>query len=315
MPCNDDFGKWNWQVRQKRLVTFQRGFTKLTLFVIKNKLALHRWQHLGRMFLYHAGVNCLQMGMLEASMTEVTVLLLSTITILATVACIYLLLCFGRNFLFIRERRRQIISDGRGVTYELECVGSGCHQRDTLSLLVVLGSGGHTAEMLTLIHDVVSTLTKNVHITYAYGMTDKYSQAKAAKMHLTTNCQEGFRQVTEAFEPLPRAREVGQSWTSTVWTSLMASVAAAKLIWVVRPHVVLTNGPGTSAIVGAISFCLRTIQPKRFSCQVVYVESFARVETLSMSGRLMYLFADRFIVQWSQLQERWPLSECYGRLC
>jgi beta-1,4-N-acetylglucosaminyltransferase len=46
----------------------------------------------------------------------------------------------------------------------------------------------------------------------------------------------------------------------------------------------------------------------------VYVESFARVKTLSLSGKLLYPFVDRFIVQWPGLKEKWTRAEYLGVL-
>ena len=40
------------------------------------------------------------------------------------------------------------------------------------------------------------------------------------------------------------------------------------------------------------------------SKQLVYIESLTRVKALSMSGRMVYLFADTFFVQWSPVSKR-----------
>lgn len=47
---------------------------------------------------------------------------------------------------------------------------------------------------------------------------------------------------------------------------------------------------------------------------VVYVESMCRVETLSLSGHIMYYIADHFFVQWQQLQDKYPKAVYLGRL-
>ena len=47
---------------------------------------------------------------------------------------------------------------------------------------------------------------------------------------------------------------------------------------------------------------------------MVFVESICRVKTLSLSGKIMYCFADYFIVQWQQLQTIFPKSIYLGRL-
>lgn len=46
------------------------------------------------------------------------------------------------------------------------------------------------------------------------------------------------------------------------------------------------------------------------------MESIARVRKLSLSGNILYLsrMADRFLVQWRELQQRYPRSTYAGRL-
>jgi beta-1,4-N-acetylglucosaminyltransferase len=39
---------------------------------------------------------------------------------------------------------------------------------------------------------------------------------------------------------------------------------------------------------------------------IVFVESFARVNDLSLSGKLLYYIADMFIVQWPGLAVKYP---------
>jgi UDP-N-acetylglucosamine:LPS N-acetylglucosamine transferase len=45
---------------------------------------------------------------------------------------------------------------------------------------------------------------------------------------------------------------------------------------------------------------------------VVYVESMARITSPSLTGRLVYPFADTFIVQWPGLQRFFKRARCYG---
>lgn len=47
---------------------------------------------------------------------------------------------------------------------------------------------------------------------------------------------------------------------------------------------------------------------------VVYVESFARVSSLSLSGRIAYLLADRLVVQWPDLAVQYPRADYIGPL-
>lgn len=54
----------------------------------------------------------------------------------------------------------------------------------------------------------------------------------------------------------------------------------------------------------------------RWGTRIVYVESIARVESLSLSGKVLYhtRMADAFFVQWPHLQQRFPRSMYRGSL-
>jgi predicted nucleotidyltransferase len=71
----------------------------------------------------------------------------------------------------------------------------------------------------------------------------------------------------------------------------------------VRPQAVLSSGGGMT-----IAPCLIA---KLVGAKVIYVESGARVHTLSRTGRFLYRFADLFIVQWQSLAEKYPKA-IYG---
>jgi beta-1,4-N-acetylglucosaminyltransferase len=46
--------------------------------------------------------------------------------------------------------------------------------------------------------------------------------------------------------------------------------------------------------------------------KIIYVESFCRVKKLSLSGKLLYYIADKFIVQWPGLLVPYPRAEYLG---
>lgn len=48
--------------------------------------------------------------------------------------------------------------------------------------------------------------------------------------------------------------------------------------------------------------------------EIIYIESFARVESLSVTGKLLYPFVDRFLVQWPQLSNIFDKAEYKGIL-
>ncbi len=70
-----------------------------------------------------------------------------------------------------------------------------------------------------------------------------------------------------------------------------------------KPDFVITTGAGV-----AIPTCMYA---HFFGKKLIYIESFARMETLNVTGKLLYKYADVFIVQWEKLKEIAP-NAVYG---
>lgn len=99
---------------------------------------------------------------------------------------------------------------------------------------------------------------------------------------------------------IPRSREVGQSWVSTVPATLRALAASVWPVLSSRPRLLLVNGPGTCVPVAAAALLGRFLGV--CSTRIVFVESVCRVESLSLTGKIMLAgLADRVLVQWPQL--------------
>jgi beta-1,4-N-acetylglucosaminyltransferase len=73
-------------------------------------------------------------------------------------------------------------------------------------------------------------------------------------------------------------------------------VAAWALLWSARPAAVITTGAGV-----AVPFCYLG---RLIGAKVIYVESFARVDELSLTGRLVLPVAHDCFVQWPELAAR-----------
>eukprot|EP00434_Breviolum_minutum_P038628 symbB.v1.2.034275.t1/scaffold4398.1/size40168/2 len=172
-----------------------------------------------------------------------------------------------------------------------------------LRTTVVLGSGGHTMEMLALIKELNQERYK---CDFIMAETDSSSLKKVQATRPDLAKDSG------RFHTIPRSREVGQSWGSSIWTTAKAFLACIKLVWELQPQVLLVNGPGTCApVVGAaMLFELIAFRPN----SLIFVESICRVKTLSMSGKLVYPFADVFVVHWPELAERYTKAQFMGIL-
>jgi len=71
-----------------------------------------------------------------------------------------------------------------------------------------------------------------------------------------------------------------------------------------RPGVIISTGAGV-----AVPFILAG---KMFGARAIFIESIARVDDISLTGRLIYRFVDKFFVQWPDLAEKFKKTEYKG---
>ncbi|GJJ06666.1 hypothetical protein Clacol_000861 [Clathrus columnatus] len=142
----------------------------------------------------------------------------------------------------------------------------------TRHLAVFLGSGGHTSEALALLSSL--NFEKYTSRTYFVSDGDNLSIERAMALEANkTNAVTHFDIIK-----IPRARKVHQSLMTT--PSLRKSY----------PDVLILNGPGT-----CVMLCIAVYVGRFFMIQtpiVLYIESFARVKSLSLSGKLLRPFVD-----------------------
>ncbi|KAI5250244.1 hypothetical protein E4T43_00188 [Aureobasidium subglaciale] len=138
-------------------------------------------------------------------------------------------------------------------------------------LLIVLGSGGHTAEMISMLRRS-NTCSKFSHRTWLVSSGDSFSAAFA------NECEQEMGEKNGTY----RVVEYGY------------------------PDLIITNGPATATILVFASVLLRFLglqgSDVTGEMRTIYVESWARVKKLSLSGRLLCWVVDRVLVQWEQLQ-------------
>lgn len=65
-----------------------------------------------------------------------------------------------------------------------------------------------------------------------------------------------------------------------------------------KPDVIVTTGAHT-----CVAMCYIA---KIFRKKVIYIESFANIETKTLTGKLIYPIADKFIVQWKSMLKLYP---------
>lgn len=183
-----------------------------------------------------------------------------------------------------------------------------------LRTLIVLGSGGHTAEMLRL----VEVLRPEVYTPrmYVIAATDKLGASKAAQAETQIATRKGLPPEALVHEAvmIPRSREVGQSFFTSFFTTLWACLFSVGIVFRIRPDVVLCNGPGTCIPICLSALLLRVLGLKHVS--IIYIESIARVDHLSLTGKILYhtRMATMFLVQWEKLAAKLPRAQFVERM-
>ena len=155
------------------------------------------------------------------------------------------------------------------------------------TVLVILGSGGHTAEMLAL----VDRLGPKYRYVFLVSEDDEVSAKKVKR-----------RMVVKLRRPTKR----GWGLLKTIGSVLTSLMQSRKLVATTRFDMMIGCGPG---------ICVFPMYfAHRKGRKVVFIETISRVHTFSRTGRMIYRFADAFYVQWKEQLSRYPKAVYAGRL-
>ena len=72
----------------------------------------------------------------------------------------------------------------------------------------------------------------------------------------------------------------------------------------IRPDYIVTTGAHTAGPMCCIG--------KILSSKIIYIESYANIKTKTVTGRLVYFFADLFLVQWKDMLKLYPKATYAG---
>ncbi|MDE6929271.1 MAG: polysaccharide biosynthesis protein [Lachnospiraceae bacterium] len=86
---------------------------------------------------------------------------------------------------------------------------------------------------------------------------------------------------------------------------LIVNTARSLKIYIAeRPDVVVCTG-----VLATVPLCLLC---KLFGKKLIFIESYAKVKTPTLTGRLLYPFADQFYIQWRELLKFYPKAVYVG---
>ena len=156
-------------------------------------------------------------------------------------------------------------------------------------ILVVLGAGGHTEQMLKL----VESLKSKFIFVYVVASDDKVSKDR---INITG----------KTFSILNPRKMTDKSLMVCFFKFIYSFFQSVKIILKTNPTGVLTCGPGLAIPI--------IISGKLFGKKVIFLESWSRVYTKSLSGKIAYSFSNLFFVQWPELKQKYPKAIYAGRL-
>ncbi len=145
----------------------------------------------------------------------------------------------------------------------------------------VSSSGGHWEELMCLM-----TLGEKYDVFY---VTEKGGQSD------------------EAFvKPIYALNQINRHEKDFVFRFFKLFFQAKRILKFEQPDIIITTGALIS-----FPFCLLA---KMKGKKIVYIESFARIHDKSLTGRLVYPFADLFLVQWEEMVKVYPKAEFVGSI-
>jgi beta-1,4-N-acetylglucosaminyltransferase len=157
-----------------------------------------------------------------------------------------------------------------------------------VKLLVVLGEGGHTTELLNL----VDLLGDGYDYHYIVSKEDNLSANRIKHAGPIYSLSR------------PRGKSTGA--LSAIFRIILTGIQSVWVLLRVRPAAIVSTGPAIAVPVSILG--------KLLGARIIFVETGSRVKTLSLTGRIMYRWADLFFVQWPQLKESLPRAIYAGRL-
>lgn len=98
--------------------------------------------------------------------------------------------------------------------------------------------------------------------------------------------------------------QVNRHERTFVFNMITNALKSFKIFLREKPDVIISTGA-----LATIPMC---IFAKVLKKKVIFIESFAKVTSPTLTGKLIYKFADQFYVQWEQMKEHYPDAICKG---
>lgn len=157
-----------------------------------------------------------------------------------------------------------------------------------MKLLIVLGEGGHTKQLLNLVDLLGDTYQYHYIISKEDNLSANHIRHPGTIHRLTR----------------PRGKQTGK--LASILRTILNGIQSLRVLLRVRPTAIISAGPAIAVPVSIVG--------KLLGKRIIFVESASRIKSPSLTGRIMYRWANLFFVQWPQLKESLPQAIYAGRL-
>ena len=154
-------------------------------------------------------------------------------------------------------------------------------------VLFVFGSGGHATQSLRLFIEMKDRFDFEF-------MIEKDDPFTAPKL-------EGYN-----IYQVESMRGKKENVFSTLFRAVVCTLQSVMVFSKSYPDIIISAGPGLAIPISYLG--------KFFGKKIIFIESWSRVTTKSISGKIIYPIADEFYIQWPDMQKVYPKSIYKGRL-
>ncbi len=99
-------------------------------------------------------------------------------------------------------------------------------------------------------------------------------------------------------------KQVNRKEQTFFWRMIKNSILSLKIFLKEKPDLVICTG-----VLATIPMCLVAKAARK---KLIYIESFAKVNSPTETGKLLYRFADQFYVQWESMKTFYPSAIYLG---
>ncbi len=166
-------------------------------------------------------------------------------------------------------------------------------EKQDKKVIYISSMGGHLKELLAL--------KKSMKTFKSYIVTEK-TEATSFLKELEKGKSEENEVFFEKVYYLPYGTK--KNIIKYLFIFIAMIILSIYLLIKIRPKAIVTTGTHTAVPICYIG--------KLFGCKIVYIETFANINSQTLAGKIVYKIADKFIVQWETMKKLYPKADYYG---